>query len=101
MKSSCRTRRPTLAWPAIASSSTEPEALAGSVALDWSGDAPITRWQGVWAEGSPGRVRELTLAGLGLNGSIPAALSGLDQLRRLEPLLTAAGSYAPSYVGPR
>ena len=60
------------------------DALRGAATLNWSTDTPITGWQGVLVQGKPARVQELTLANLGLSGTIPPELGRLDDLRRLE-----------------
>ena len=56
------------------------DALAGDMTLNWTRAAPVTYWQGVTTDGQEGRVTELHLAGLGLNGRIPSALGRLDRL---------------------
>ena len=65
---------------------TARDALAGGgVALDWSAGKSITRWQGVIVGRDPSpHLRHLLLADIGLTGSIPAALGGLEDLRRLD-----------------
>ena len=65
---------------------TAREALAGGgAALDWRADTSITRWQGVIVGRDPSpHLRHLLLADIGLTGSIPAALGGLEDLRRLD-----------------
>ncbi len=54
--------------------------LAGDIVLNWSSVVPVNYWQGVTVAGSEGRVTGLNLAGLGLNGRIPAELGRLDRL---------------------
>ena len=56
------------------------DALAGDMTLNWHRAAPLTYWQGVTTDGPDGRVTELDLAELGLNGHIPSALGRLDRL---------------------
>ena len=56
------------------------DALAGDVALNWSGAVPLHRWQGVTMDGPDNRVTQLFLPGLGLNGRIPPELGRLDRL---------------------
>ena len=59
------------------------DALAGDMTLNWTGVAPVNYWQGVTTAGPAGRVTELQLAGLGLNGRIPSDLGRLDRLGSL------------------
>ena len=56
------------------------DALAGDMTLNWHMAAPVSYWQGVTTNGPEGRVTELDLAGLGLNGHLPSALGRLDRL---------------------
>ena len=61
------------------------DALAGEGSLDWSADTALSAWQGVGATPNPPRhVTTLLLADLGLTGSIPTALGGLEGLQRLD-----------------
>ena len=59
------------------------DTLAGDIALNWRRARPVERWQGVTMAGPAGRVTELHLAGLGLNGRIPPELGRLDRLMSL------------------
>ena len=59
------------------------DALAGDVALNWSGAVPLHRWQGVTMDGPDNRATQLHLRGLGLNGRIPPELGNLDRLVHL------------------
>ena len=58
--------------------------LAGTATLDWSGDSAIGSWEGVRVEGTPRRVGMLRLTDVGLDGTIPASLGELSQLRRID-----------------
>ena len=61
------------------------DTLAGDASLDWSADTDIDDWQGVRVErGDSPYVRVLFLPDAGLTGSIPAALGGLADLRRVD-----------------
>ncbi len=61
------------------------DTLAGDASLDWSADTDIDDWQGVRVErGDSPYVRVLLLPDAGLTGSIPAALGGLADLRRVD-----------------
>ena len=58
----------------------------GEPRLNWSGDTPITEWDGIGEdslEGSPMRVTSLYLDGQGLDGSIPGELAELTALKEL------------------
>ncbi len=60
------------------------DVLAGTATLNWSTDTPIADWSGVVLDGNPGRVTELQLSGLGLDGEIPTELGSLANLRSLD-----------------
>ena len=61
------------------------DTLAGDASLDWSADTDISDWQGVTVQrGDSPYVRVLFLPDAGLTGSIPAALGGLAELRRVD-----------------
>ena len=59
------------------------DTLAGTASLNWSADTPITEWNGVVLGETSGRVTELLLGGLSLNGGIPVELGSLADLTRL------------------
>ena len=59
------------------------DTLAGTASLNWSADTPITEWNGVVLGETSGRVTELDLGALGLNGRIPKELGSLSNLRHL------------------
>ena len=75
------------------------ETLAGTISLDWSATTALTTWQGVRASGEPQRVQRLLLGGLGLNGSLPAALSRLTELRRIDLYENALIGPVPPALG--
>ena len=54
--------------------------LKGQATLNWSPTTPITSWDGVTVEGSPGRVTKLTLTRRGLFGALPPELGDLSKL---------------------
>ena len=60
------------------------DSLARTTTLNWSEDIPIADWNGVVVGGTPGRVRELRLSGLGLTGQIPPELGDLPDLQHLD-----------------
>ena len=57
--------------------------LAGTGGLNWSAGTAVSQWEGVTAEGSPPRVTELRLSGLGLSGEMWGWLGDLTELREL------------------
>ena len=57
--------------------------LAGSAALNWSEDTPITGWDGVILGETPQRVTQLYLVRKSLGGTIPADLGNLSRLTGL------------------
>ena len=59
------------------------DTLAGTAALNWSADTPIADWTGVALGEASGRVTEILLGGMGLNGKIPNQLGSLTNLQRL------------------
>ena len=59
------------------------DTLAGTAALNWLADTPIADWTGVVLGETSGRVTELDLGALGLNGRIPKELGSLANLRWL------------------
>ena len=59
------------------------DTLAGTASLNWSADTPITEWNGVALGEASGRVTEILLVGMGLNGRIPKELGGLSNLTGL------------------
>ena len=59
------------------------DTLRGTATLNWSVDAPISDWEGIWVQGSPGRVTGLILSSNNLSGIIPPDLARLDALEHL------------------
>ncbi len=60
------------------------DTLAGDATLNWSKDLGLEEWEGVGLGDSPPRVHALWLGFKSLNGTIPAALGRLDQLRFID-----------------
>ena len=60
------------------------DTLAGTASLNWSADTPITEWNGVVLGETSGRVTEILLGGMGLNGNIPKELGSLANLTELD-----------------
>ena len=60
------------------------DTLAGTAALNWSADTPIADWIGVALGEASGRVTEILLGGMGLNGNIPKQLGSLTNLQSLD-----------------
>ena len=59
------------------------EVMDGNGQLNWNADIPMRQWEGVFVEGSPARVVDLSLSGKGLKGEIPPELGRLSGLRGL------------------
>ena len=59
------------------------DTLAGTASLNWSADTPITEWNGVVLGETSGRVTEILLVRMGLNGRIPKELGSLANLTHL------------------
>ena len=80
---------------------TAKDTLRGTATLNWSAARVITEWQGVVEGGAnPNEyVQNLLLADLELDGSIPAALGGLADLRRLDLDGNALTGAIPAELG--
>ena len=75
------------------------DALAGGAVLNWSSHRAMEEWHGVVVEGSPPRVREITLRREGLRGRIPSELGRLTGLRVLDMSRNLLIGDIPSEVG--
>ena len=73
--------------------------LAGTASLNWNGDTALTSWQGIRVTGNPGRVQMLLLADLSLDGTMPAALGELRELRRIDLDGNSLTGEIPSELG--
>ena len=60
------------------------DTLAGTGTLNWSKDLAMTSWDGIRLGGDPQRVHYLLLTDKELDGSIPALLGNLTELRRID-----------------
>ena len=74
-------------------------ALVGSGSLDWSPGTPISAWEGVTVEGTPGRVVELSLQNKELTGAVPTQLGNVFNLRRLVLSQNALMGEIPAELG--
>ena len=76
------------------------DTLAGDASLDWSADTDIDDWQGVTVQrGDSPYVRVLFLPDAGLTGSIPVALGGLADLRRIDLDYNSLNGALPRELG--
>ena len=76
------------------------DTLAGEGSLNWSADLLMSLWQGVTLDWVPSLyIRDLILTDLGLTGSIPAALGGLEDLWRLDLDDNTLTGVIPSNLG--
>ena len=79
---------------------TAKDTLRGTATLNWSADTPISDWDGVRSRGTdPQYVGTLYLPDLGLDGSIPAVLAGLADLRWLDLDDNALTGSIPAALG--
>ena len=74
-------------------------ALTGPGGLNWLVERDIREWDGIVVEGTPPRVRELTLIRRGLVGEIPRELSRLAELRVLHMRDNALTGEIPAELG--
>ena len=75
------------------------DTLAGSAALNWSADTPITAWDGVDVWGRPERVTWLDLHENQLTGEIPPGLGNLANLQGLWLLRNQLTGQIPTELG--
>ena len=76
------------------------DTLTGDGSLNWSADLLMTRWQGVTVDWVPSLyIRDLILTDVGLTGSIPASLGGLQDLQRLDLDDNTLSGRIPSELG--
>ena len=55
----------------------------GGARLNWFEGTPIDQWQGIKLSGTPMRVTEVDLKGMGLSGTLPAELGDVPMLTKL------------------
>ena len=77
------------------------DTLQGTESLDWSYDRHIDNWEGITVEVVDGshRVTELHLSFSSLDGTIPAGLSNLSALKKLELYGTSLSGGIPPELG--
>ena len=63
---------------------TARDTLAGTATLNWSKDLAMAFWDGIRTGGNPTRVHMILLTDQDLDGSIPAYLGDLTELRRID-----------------
>ena len=73
--------------------------LAMNASLNWSGDTPISDWEGVILQGTSQRVTRLDLSDMGLDGSVPAELGRLSTLSYLDLRDNGLGGPMPPELG--
>ena len=75
------------------------EQLAGTAVLNWSAEVAMSTWDGVTTGGTPERVTELRVGSRGLDGTVPAGLSGLTELSALDLSSNDVSGKFPSALG--
>lgn len=75
------------------------DTLAVNASLNWSGDTPISDWEGVALQGTPQRVASLDLRDMGLDGSVPDELGRLSTLSYLDLRDNGLGGPIPPELG--
>ena len=75
------------------------DTLANGASLNWSADVRIDRWEHIKIGGFPGRVTEIRLSGLELNGTIPRELGKLTELRKLNLSTNSLTGSIPPELG--
>ncbi len=75
------------------------DALRGGATLNWSVDVPIADWDGLWVQGTPGRVTGLVLTSQNLTGTIPPILGSLDALEHLRLDENSLAGELPAELG--
>ena len=75
------------------------DTLRGTAALDWSAGTAIGDWTGITLGGTPQRVTRVEVTYAGLDGTVPAALAGLEQLQRLQLGDNALMGTIPAQLG--
>ena len=73
--------------------------LAGTGTLNWSADAALSTWDGVTTGGTTVRVTQVRLPGRGLDGTLPAGLSGLSGVTALDVSSNDVSGSFPSALG--
>ena len=73
--------------------------LAGTAALNWSGDLALSSWDGVTTGGDPERITGLDLSGRQLDGAIPAGIGSLAELTALDLSGNDLSGLVPSELG--
>ena len=76
--------------------------LAGDAVLNWSADARISEWRGLWVEGSPPRITGLVLPRLSpskLTGIIPPEMGDLTNLEVLSVQSNSLSGSIPPELG--
>ena len=59
------------------------DTLRGTATLDWNASTAVADWTGITVAGTPPRVLRVVVTDAGLEGTIPAALGGLEELQQL------------------
>ena len=75
------------------------DTLAGTATLNWYKDLAMASWNGIRLGGTPARVQYLLLTDEDLDGSIPAILGNLTELRRIDLDENDLSGHIPPQLG--
>ena len=75
------------------------DTLRGTATLDWDDVTAISNWTGITLGGTPQRVTRVEVSYASLDGTIPAALAGLEELQHLGLGSNALTGTIPAELG--
>ena len=75
------------------------DTLRGTATLDWNASTAVAEWTGITVAGTPPRVLRVVVTDGGLEGTIPVALGGLEELQHLRLGNNALTGTIPAELG--